>query len=70
MRPGAYDSLFFASSIMIEAYCNFRDVIFVNRRLSKTRFGRHLYAFCGVNSYGKTVLFAICLLAREDELSF
>lgn len=28
----------------------YRDILFVNRRLAKTRFKRNLVLFCGVNS--------------------
>jgi len=69
-RPGWYDSVFYVSHAMMDNYSNYRDVVFVNRRLQKTRFSRHLYAFCGVNSQGKSVLFAIALLSREDETTF
>ena len=66
-RPGWFDNLFFASHNMIQNYLNFRDIVFINRRLTKTRFGRNLIVICGVNNYGKNVIFGICLIAKEDE---
>ena len=46
---------------------NYRDVVFVNSRFTKTRFAKNLVLFCGVNNNGKNVIFAICLLLKDDE---
>ena len=43
----------------------YKDFVFINRRLAKTRFKRNLVLFCGVNSDGKTVLYGVALL-KED----
>jgi hypothetical protein len=55
---------------MREAYLTYRDVIFVNRRMVKTRFGRSLLLFCIVNSDGQSVLVSFAMLTREDEDSY
>ena len=52
---------------MIDNYLNFRDIVFINRRFTKTRFAKSLILFCGVNNYGKNVIFAVCIIAKEDE---
>jgi len=52
---------------MIENYLNYRDVVFVNRRFTRTRFSKSLVLFCGVNNQGRNVLFGMCLLVKEEE---
>lgn len=69
-KEGWYNNLFYASCSMIENYLSFRDVVFVNKRFTKTRFNRVLVLFCGVNSSGKSVLFGVAILAKEDDESF
>ena len=59
--------MFFTSHNMIENYMNYRDIVFINRRFVKTRFNKTLIVFCGINNQGKNVIFAICLLTREDQ---
>ncbi len=66
-RERYYNNLFFASYSMRENYLCYRDVIFVNRRLIKTRFSRSLLMFCAVNNNGKSVLCGFAMLAKEDE---
>lgn len=55
---------------MIENFYNYRDLVFVNRRLTKTRFNKTLIIFCGVNNHGRNVIFATCYLHTEDEDSY
>lgn len=52
---------------MIDNYLNYRDIVFVNRRFTKTRFAKSLIIFCGVNNQGKNVIFAISIIAKDDE---
>ena len=66
-KPGWYDNMFFTCHNMIENYMNYRDIVFINRRFVKTRFNKTLIAFCGLNNQGKNVIFAICLLPKEDQ---
>mgnify|MGYP000433390743 CR=1 FL=1 len=55
---------------MIDNYLNYRDVVFVNRRLTKTRFSKSLILFCGVNNQGKNVLFGFALMSKETEENY
>ena len=66
-RKEWYDNVFFASHNMIQNYLNYRDIVFINRRLTRTRFGRTLLLICGVNNQGRNILFGVCLLTKEDE---
>lgn len=52
---------------MIENYLNYRDVVFIHRRFTKSRFSKPIILFCGVNNQGRNVLFGLCVLTREDE---
>ena len=52
---------------MIENYLNYRDIVFINRRFSKTRFSKTLIMFCGINNHGKNIIFAICILTKDDQ---
>lgn len=52
---------------MRENYLTYRDTIFINRRLIKTRFGRSLLLFCAINSKGKSVICGFSMLSKEDE---
>lgn len=55
---------------MIENYMAYRDMVFINKRITKTRFSRMLVLFCGVNSSGKSVLFGFSMLTKDDDESF
>lgn len=55
---------------MLENYKMYRDILFVNRRLAKTRFKRNLVLFCGVNSEGKTVVYGVALLKEDSQESY
>ena len=48
-------------------YACFKEVVFINKRVAKTRFNRLLVVFCGLNSEGKTVVFGVALLAEETQ---
>jgi hypothetical protein len=69
-RENWYNNMFFCSYSMRENYLTYRDFIFVNKRLSKTRFNRCLLMFCGITSNGRSVLLGFALLAKEDEQSY
>ena len=62
--------MFFCSYSMRENYLNYRDVVFVNKRFSKTRFSKGLVLFCGVNNAGRSILFAFAFVNKEDEESY
>ena len=66
-RESYFNNLFFASYSMRENYLTYRDFIFINRRLVKTRFNRSMLLFCAVNSAGKSVLCGFAMLSKEDE---
>jgi hypothetical protein len=51
---------------MRENYLTYRDMVFVNKRFDKTRFGKDLVLFCGVTCQGKSVLLAFAMLSKED----
>jgi hypothetical protein len=51
---------------MKEKYLQYRDFVFINRRLTKTRFKRNLVMFCGVTSEGKTVIYGIAMLKEDN----
>lgn len=55
---------------MRESYLTYRDFIFINRRLIKTRFSRSLLLFCAVSSTGKSLLCGFAMLSKEDEESY
>ncbi len=44
----------------------YKDIVFINRRLTKTRFKRNLIMFCGVSSEGKTVVYGVTLLKEDN----
>jgi hypothetical protein len=52
---------------MINNYLNYRDIIFINKRVTKTKLGRTLLLFCGINSEGYNILLALAFLVKEDE---
>ena len=66
-REGWFNNMFFCSYSMRESYLTYRDFIFVNKRLSKTRYSRCLLMFCGISSSGRSVLLGFAMLAKEDE---
>ena len=55
---------------MNDNYHTYRDIVFINKRFTKTRFNKILLLFCGINSYGKTVIFAVCMINKEDDESY
>lgn len=48
----------------------YRDFVFINKRLVKTRFKRNILIFCGVNFDGKTVVYGVSLLKEDDQENF
>jgi len=66
-RESVYTNVFFASKPMIENYLTYRDFVFVNKRLARTRFNKTLILFCAVNSEGRSVMLAFALVPKEDE---
>jgi hypothetical protein len=51
---------------MRENYDKYKDFVFINRRLTKTRFKRNLLLFCGANHDGKTVIYGVALLKDDN----
>ena len=45
----------------------YRDIVFINTRLHKTKFKRALTIFAGIDSGGKSIPFAMSLLRRKDD---
>ena len=66
-KPGWFNNVFFCSYAMRENYLTYRDMVFINKRFDKTRFGRSLLLICGVSSGGRCILFAFCFICKEDE---
>jgi hypothetical protein len=60
-------NLFYQTPRMRLDYQCFKEVVFVNKRLTKTRFKRLLLIFCGLNSEGKTVVFGVALIHEESK---
>jgi len=54
---------------MLINFQNYPDVVFLNRKLMKTRFRRNLLLFCGVNASGKTIIQGVALLKEENLLN-
>ena len=55
---------------MRENYNLYRDFVFINRRLAKTRFKRNLVLFCGVNYDGKTIIYGVALLKEDTQENY
>jgi hypothetical protein len=51
---------------MREKYELYRDFVFINRRLTKTRFKRNLVLFCGVSAEGKTIIYGVAFLKEDN----
>eukprot|EP00347_Sterkiella_histriomuscorum_P008161 403346149 len=69
-KAGWYNNIFFKSNSMHENFMTYRDVVFINKRLAKTRYNRILLVFYGINSNGKSVIFSICFIHKEDEENY
>ena len=63
-------NLFYQTPQMNVDYCRYPDVVFLNKRLSKTRFRRNILLFCGINSEGKTVVFGAAFLKEETQFTY
>ena len=51
-------------------YHRYPDIVFLNKRLSKTRFRRNIVLFCGINSEGKTVVFGVAFLKEDTQFTY
>ena len=51
-------------------FARYPEIVFVNRRLVKTRFRRNLVLFCGINSEGKTIVLGVAFLKEENQECF
>jgi hypothetical protein len=60
-------NLFYQTKEMKQKYMQYRDFVFINRRLTKTRFKRNLVLFCGVSSEGKTVIYGSAFLKEDNQ---
>lgn len=65
-EQGRVINLYFQTKEMRMTYLRYRDFVFINKRLIKTRFKRNLLIFCGVNFDGKTVVYGVALLKEDD----
>lgn len=48
----------------------YRDFVFINRRLAKTRFKRNLVLFCGVNFDGRTIIYGVSLIKDDTQENY
>jgi hypothetical protein len=55
---------------MNSEFSRYPEIVFINRRLIKTRFRRNLVLFCGINSEGKTIVFGVAFLREESQQCF
>lgn len=62
---GGVSDLFFMTAEMKKSYRLYHDVVFINRKLIRTRFGRSVILFCGVDNKGRTLVFGVALV-KED----
>lgn len=63
--------MYWQSEEMAKSYAIYRDIVWVNRRMQRTRFsGRNLVMFCGVDSEGRTIVFGVSLLKDDSQDSY
>ena len=67
---GRIINLFYQTRPMRENYELYRDFVYINKRLAKTRFKRNLILFCGVNHEGKTLIYGVAMLKEDDQESY
>lgn len=46
-------------------YCKYQDVVFINRKIYKTRFNRKFLLFQGIDFEGKTCVFGVAVAKDE-----
>jgi hypothetical protein len=51
-------------------FARYPEIVFINRRLIKTRFRRNLVLFCGINSEGKTLVIGVAFLKEDSQECF
>lgn len=67
MKKSMPENHFYQTKSMYDDYKRYQDVVFFNRRINKTRFGKRLVILCGVDSEGKTVVFGVAISKDEKE---
>lgn len=50
---------------MYNNYCKYQDVVFINRRIYKTRFNRKFLIFQGVDNEAKTCVYGVSIAKEE-----
>lgn len=55
---------------MRDNYAKFQDVVFINRKLIKTRFNRKFVLFQGVDNEGKTCIFGVAVNKEENVIDY
>jgi hypothetical protein len=63
-------NLFYQTPQMNAEFARYPEIVFINRRLIKTRFRRNLVLFCGINSEGKTIIVGVAFLKEESQECF
>ncbi|TNV85437.1 hypothetical protein FGO68_gene15045 [Halteria grandinella] len=62
--------LLFITKEMRRDYEIYHDIVFINRRLLKTRFHGNLILICGINNEGHSIVFAVGLIKDDTQESF
>ena len=50
---------------MKEAYLRYQDVIFLNRKIYRTRFNRKFLLFQGIDNEGRTTVYGVSVAKEE-----
>lgn len=55
---------------MFQNYCKYQDVVFLNKKIYKTRFNRKFLLFQGVDGEGKTTVFGVAVSKEENQQDY
>jgi len=69
-KKGGIDTVFYSSLRMKENYLRNNDVLFINKRLQQTRFGKNMILFLTISSNGKSNVVGFALIEQEDQFYF
>ena len=58
--------VFYSNESMKETYYQFRDFVYIHRRITETRFKKLLTLIIGVDNYGFNRVFSIALTTKDD----
>ena len=62
------DNLYYQSDEMLTNYSKYQDVVFINRRIYKTRFNRKFLIFQGIDHEAKTCVYGVSI-AKEEQVA-